>query len=94
MATKAKSKSKAASATRARPASKPSAQQTTSSSLRLNPPKHLTFWAAVVVAVLGVLAYILHFTALLSFTWLPLAAFVLMVIAFALLLLGLLVKGF
>jgi len=66
----------------------------TTTSFRLNPPKKSTFWAAVVVAVVGLLAYIFHVAKLLSFTWLSPLAFVLLIIAFVLLVLGLLVDGF
>ncbi len=64
-----------------------------SSGFRLNPPKKVTFWVAVVIAVVGVLAYILSAAGVLSFAWLSLLAFVLVAVAFVLLVLGLLVKG-
>ena len=70
--------------------SAPKKQTRRASSFRLNPPKKTTFWIAVVVAALGVVAF-LPFVGALTFTWLsPLLFFV----AFLLLLLGLLVKGF
>jgi hypothetical protein len=59
----------------------------------LNPPKMVTFWAAVIIAVVGLLAYVLYIANLLAFTWLSPLAFVLVAVAFVLLLLGLLVKG-
>ncbi len=74
----------------------PKKQTRRASSFRLTPPKKSTFWIAVVVAALGVVTFILPFVGLLTtlttaFPWLsPILFFV----AFLLLLLGLLVKGF
>jgi len=64
-----------------------------SSGFRLNPPKMVTFWVAVVIAVVGVLAYVLAVANVLTFAWLSPLAFILVAVAFVLLLLGLLVKG-
>jgi len=107
MATKAKPKSKAASASRSAAAkvktaptpvtpavSNPPAKQAASSGFRLNPPKMSTFWASMTLGVVGLLVYLLHISKLLSFTWSSPLAFVLMLLAFVLLVLGLLVKGF
>jgi hypothetical protein len=55
--------------------------------LKLTPPKEITFWIAV---VLGLLAL---FSELGTFTLLPIAAFWLLFIGFALLVVALLVKG-
>jgi fatty acid desaturase len=68
----------------------PKKQTRRASSFRLTPPKKSTFWIAVVVAALGAVA-LLPFVGALTFPWLsPILFFV----AFLLLLLGLLVKGF
>ena len=55
--------------------------------MKLTPPKEITFWIAVVLGVLGLLSFMGVFTAL------PIEAFWLAFLAFALLVLGLLVKG-
>ncbi len=62
--------------------------------MKLNPPKQSTFWAAVIIAAVGVIAYILHLAKLISFTWLSPIAFLLIVVAFVILCLGLTMKGF
>ncbi len=56
--------------------------------MKLSAPKKVTFWVAVVVAVIGVLASLVTIPLLSGF------AFWLVVIAFIILLLGNLVKGF
>jgi heme/copper-type cytochrome/quinol oxidase subunit 1 len=55
--------------------------------MNLTPPKHITFWIAVVLAVLGVLATLVTIPVLSGF------AFWLVVIGFVLLALGNLVDG-
>jgi hypothetical protein len=55
--------------------------------MKLTPPKEITFWIAVVLGILGLLAEIGTLSVL------PIAAFWLLFIGFALLVLGLLVKG-
>jgi heme/copper-type cytochrome/quinol oxidase subunit 1 len=55
--------------------------------MKLTPPKHITFWIAVVLAVLGVLATLVTIPVLSGF------AFWLVVIGFVLLALGNLVDG-
>lgn len=55
--------------------------------LKLTPPKEITFWIAVVLGLLALLSE------LGTLTVLPIAAFWLLFIAFALLVLALLVKG-
>jgi hypothetical protein len=63
--------------------------------MRLTPPKHSTFWIAVVLAAVGAIAALLHFLDLFpTLTWLAPVAFVLVIVAFILLVIGLLVKGF
>jgi hypothetical protein len=55
--------------------------------MKLTPPKMITFWIAVALGLLGLLAEIGTLTVL------PIAAFWLLFIGFALLVLALLVKG-
>ena len=55
--------------------------------MKLTPPKEITFWIAVVLGILGLLAEIGTLSVL------PIAAFWLLFIGFVLLVLGLLVKG-
>ena len=55
--------------------------------MKLTPPKQATFWIAVVLGLLGLLSEVG------AFTLLPIAAFWLVFIGFALLALALLVKG-
>jgi len=54
--------------------------------LHLTPPKEITFWIAVALGVLGLFSF-------LGVLSLPIAAFWLVFIAFALLVVALLVKG-
>ncbi len=63
--------------------------------MRLTPPKKITFWISVVLAALGAIGALLHYFHVLDqFTWLAPVAFVLIFIAYLLLFLGLLLKGF
>lgn len=55
--------------------------------MKLTPPKQVTFWISVVLALLGLLSQ------LGVFTLLPIAAFWLLFIGFVLLALSLMVKG-
>jgi hypothetical protein len=55
--------------------------------LKLTPPKEITFWIAIALGVLALLSE------LGTFTLLPIAAFWLLFIAFALLVVALLVKN-
>jgi hypothetical protein len=55
--------------------------------LKLTPPKEITFWIAVAIGVLAI------FSQLGTFTLLPIAAFWLLFIGFALLVVALMVKG-
>ena len=55
--------------------------------IKLTPPKQITFWIAIVLGVLALLSQ------LGTFTLLPIAAFWLLFIGFALLVVALLVKG-
>jgi hypothetical protein len=61
--------------------------------MKLNPPKNNTFWIAVILAVAGVIVYGVHLLAK-NIAYLQPAAFLLVVVAFVLLCLGLTVKGF
>lgn len=61
--------------------------------MKLNPPKNNTFWAAVVIAAVGVVVYVVHLLAK-SVPYLQPIAFLLVVVAFVLLCLGLTLKGF
>jgi hypothetical protein len=60
--------------------------------MKLNPPKKNTFWAAVVIAALGVIVYAAHFINM-SVPYVQPAAFLLVLVAFVLLCLGLTQKG-
>ncbi|MEP6896155.1 MAG: hypothetical protein ABI986_11155 [Chloroflexota bacterium] len=55
--------------------------------MKLTPPKEITFWIAVVLGLLGLFSF------LGVFTLLPIAAFWLVFIGFALLVVALMVKG-
>jgi hypothetical protein len=61
--------------------------------MNLNLPKKNTFWAAVIIAAVGVVVYVVHLVAQ-SIPYLQPLAFLLVVIAFVLLCLGLTLKGF
>jgi hypothetical protein len=61
--------------------------------MKLNPPKKNTFWAAVFIAAVGVIVYAVHLFAR-NVPYLQPTAFLLVVIAFVLLCLGLTMKGF
>ena len=56
--------------------------------MKLTPPKNITFWIAVLLGLLGFVGAIAP-----SVPFLPLFAFWLVFVAFALLVVGLLVKG-
>jgi hypothetical protein len=60
--------------------------------MRLNPPKKITFWTAVIIAAVGVVVYVVHLFAQ-SIPYMQPVAFLLVVVAFVLLCLGLTVKG-
>jgi L-asparagine transporter-like permease len=64
--------------------------------MRLNPPKKITFWISVIVAALGAIGALLHYfiPSLNQFLWLAPLAFILIFVAYLLLFLGLLIKGF
>jgi hypothetical protein len=68
--------------------------KTSSSGFQLTPPKHATFWAAVILGAIGLIAQILHLSKLVGFNWLSPLAFWVTVVALVVLVLGLLVKGF
>ena len=60
--------------------------------MKLNPPKKNTFWAAVAIAVVGCVVYAVHLFAR-EVAYLQPAAFLLVIVAFVLLCLGLTIKG-
>jgi hypothetical protein len=60
--------------------------------MKLNLPNMTTFWAAVLIAAVGVIVYAIHLFAK-TIQYLGLVGFLLVVVAFILLCLGLLKKG-
>jgi hypothetical protein len=60
--------------------------------MKLNLPKKNTFWAAVIIAAVGVVVYAVHLFAK-NIAYLQPVAFLLVVVAFVLLCLGLTMKG-
>ena len=60
--------------------------------MKLNLPKTNTFWAAVIIAAVGVVVYAVHLFAQ-SVPYLQPVAFLLVLVAFVLLCLGLTQKG-
>jgi hypothetical protein len=60
--------------------------------MKLNIPKITTFWAAVLIAAVGVIVYAIHLFAK-TIQYLGLVGFLLVVVAFILLCLGLVEKG-
>lgn len=60
--------------------------------MNLNPPNKNTFWAAVIIAVAGVVVYAVHLFAR-NVPYLQPAAFLLVIVAFVLLCLGMSAKG-
>jgi len=61
--------------------------------MKLNPPKQITFWLSVAIAVVGVVAYVLYFVNHGNIHYLQGLAFFLVLVSFVLLCLGLTVKG-
>ena len=61
--------------------------------MRLNPPKKITFWISIIVAVIGFIIYALTYAGVLGIAWLGLVGVLLLAAAFILLTLGLMVKG-
>lgn len=61
--------------------------------MRLTPPKKITFWISILVALIGFVVYALTFAGVLGLAWLGLVGVLLLVAAFVLLSLGLIVKG-
>ncbi len=61
--------------------------------MRLNPPKKITFWAAVIIAAVGFVVYLLSYLGVIGLAWVGLIGFLLVVVAFVLLALGLTIKG-
>ena len=61
--------------------------------MRLNPPKKITFWACIAIALVGFILYALTYAGVLGIIWLGLVGVLLMVAAFVLLAMGLILKG-
>ncbi len=61
--------------------------------MRLNPPKKITFWASIAIALVGFILYALTYAGVLGIIWLGLVGVLLMVAAFVLLAMGLILKG-
>jgi hypothetical protein len=61
--------------------------------MNLNPPKKNTFWLTVVIAAVGVIIYVVHLIAR-NIPYLQPIAFLVVLIAFILLCLSLILKGF
>ncbi len=61
--------------------------------MRLNPPKKITFWASIAIALVGFILYALTYAGVLGIVWLGLIGVLLMVAAFVLLAMGLILKG-
>ena len=62
--------------------------------VKLNPPKKSTFWIAVLIALLSGILYSLQCMDVIAAPWVYPLTFLLLLIAFVLLILGLLLKGF
>jgi hypothetical protein len=60
--------------------------------MQLNPPKKITFWAAVVIAAAGVVCYVVHHF-FIDIHYLGGIGFSLLFVAFVLICLGLFIKG-
>jgi Na+(H+)/acetate symporter ActP len=60
--------------------------------MKLNPPKNITFWVAVIIVAVGMVVYVVHLFAR-AVPYLQPAAFLLVLVAFVLLCLGLVIKG-
>ncbi len=60
--------------------------------MKLNPPKKITFWASVSIAVVSVVVYIVHLLAS-HIAYLGAVGYFLALAAFVLLTLGLIIKG-
>jgi hypothetical protein len=60
--------------------------------MRLNPPKKVTFWVAIAIAALSAVAYTVHVISR-TIPFLGAVGYVLMAAAFALICLGLIIKG-
>jgi hypothetical protein len=61
--------------------------------MKLNPPKQITFWMSVAIAVVGVVANVLYLVNHGNYQYLQGLAFFLVLVSFVLLCLGLTVKG-
>jgi membrane protein YdbS with pleckstrin-like domain len=60
--------------------------------MRLTPPKQITFWISLILGLLGVLSFVLTYFGVLG-NYLATVGFVLLLVAYILIMLGLMVKG-
>ena len=72
---------------------RPSSKAVASKGWNLNPPKKNTYWASIVVAAVGIIAWLLYALRAVQGLWLDAIGFVLVVAAFVLLALSLRIKG-
>jgi len=61
--------------------------------MRLNPPKKITFWVSILIAALGFILFLLTYLELIGLAWIGLIGFLLVVVAFILIILSLILKG-
>jgi len=61
--------------------------------MKLNPPKKNTFWVSIIIAIVGSIVFFLPYLGLVKAPWLGLAGFLVTVVAYILLVLGLIIKG-
>jgi hypothetical protein len=62
--------------------------------MRLNPPKKITFWASIALAVVGALLYFLGHFEFLAVSWFGVVGVLLLFVGYAVLALSLIIKGF
>jgi hypothetical protein len=72
---------------------RPSSKSVGSPARSFNPPKKNTYWASIVIAAVGVLAWLLYALRAVPAGWLDAVGFVLVLAAFVLLALSLRIKG-
>ncbi len=61
--------------------------------MRLTPPKKITFWISIIVAIVGLVLYALAHGSVIKLIWLDPLGVILLAAAFLLLTLGLMLKG-
>ncbi len=72
---------------------RPRSKSVTSPARNFSPPKKNTYWASIVIAAVGVLAWLLYALRAVPAVWLDAVGFVLVVAAFVLLAVSLTTKG-